>query len=194
VIQITSTGTNQNIEPFPSGRLDAQFRSSARQTRSAIHGSTFALDQVFASRHSTQQTDKTDEQSHSSRDRELLAKKILLVEDETIVRDVVTRMLKALGFTPLVADNARHALSLLEQGNIDLLLSDVIMPDMRGPELFSAAREEFPTLDALFVSGYSEDVLSEVPVHETGVGFLSKPFTLQQLRDALAQLLLRPST
>lgn len=118
-------------------------------------------------------------------------KRILLVEDETVVREVVRRMLESLGYQPLIAANAPEALELLKHEDVDLLLSDVIMPDMRGPELFTSARGDSPELDALFVSGYSEDVLAEVPLHEPGVGFLSKPFTITELGDALAALLTR---
>ena len=120
-----------------------------------------------------------------------LDRQVLLVEDESIVREVVRRMLESLGYKPLIASSAAEALRILASEPVDLLLSDVIMPDMRGPELYASARGNLPALDALFVSGYSEDVLAEVPLHEPGVGFLPKPFTVSELGDALSTLLER---
>ena len=114
---------------------------------------------------------------------------MLLVEDEPGVRDIVSRMLTSVGYDPLVADNAAHALQLLEEEHVDLMLSDVVMPDMRGPELYQRARTVHPNLSVLFMSGYSEEVISEIPGSGNTVGYLSKPFTLGQLRNALAELL-----
>ena len=62
--------------------------------------------------------------------------RLLLVEDEPGVRDIVTQMLDLIGYETIVADNAAHALQLLTSENFDLLISDVVMPDMRGPDLY----------------------------------------------------------
>ncbi len=115
---------------------------------------------------------------------------VLLVEDEHNVRTVVEQMLTGLGFRPLVAENAVHALDIIAQTDIHLLLTDVIMPDMRGPELYQAAQRTQPDLKVLFVSGYAEDVLNKI--EQGQVGFLAKPFTLSQLKTALAQIMLSP--
>jgi|GEM_PF-3100966 len=114
--------------------------------------------------------------------------RILLVEDEASVRDIVGQMLSAIGYDVQVAESAGHGLSLLGQGSIDLLVSDVIMPDMRGPDLYQSALIKQPDLKALFVSGYSEDLTSELTANSENVGYLSKPFTLAQLRSALGKL------
>ncbi|MEM7080305.1 MAG: response regulator [Pseudomonadota bacterium] len=113
--------------------------------------------------------------------------KILFVEDEADVRTVVTQMLEVLGCHVVVAEDCEHALALLREQEIDLLISDVIMPDQRGPDLYQTAKEIKPDLPALFVSGYTEDMLQEVP-QNSSVGFLRKPFSLKQLRAALEKL------
>ena len=97
-------------------------------------------------------------------------------------------MVRALGFDLIVARDAAHALEILEQQRVDLLLSDVIMPDMHGPEIYRMALVNNPQVLALFVSGYTEDMLDEVPLGNRGVAYLSKPFTLQDLRSALSEL------
>jgi len=93
-----------------------------------------------------------------------------------------------------VAENAAHALTLLEEQNVDLLISDVVMPDMRGPEIYSRALKLRSGLSALFVSGYSEEVISEVPTGDNRVGYLSKPFTLRELRSAVDGLITGDAT
>ena len=115
--------------------------------------------------------------------------RILLVEDEPGVRDVVKQMLDALGFDPIVAEDARHALEILRNEDVQLMISDVVMPDMRGPDLYQTALEIRPDLTALFISGYTEDVIREVPTANSKTGYLSKPFTLDQLSQAFNQLL-----
>ena len=115
--------------------------------------------------------------------------KILLVEDEKSVRSLVTQMLMVLDFVPIVAEDAKHALVLLKENQVDLLLTDVVMPDMRGPEIYKQARQSQPELLALFVSGYTDDVLREIPLAEKAVGYLAKPFTITELQTALEQLI-----
>jgi two-component system cell cycle sensor histidine kinase/response regulator CckA len=115
--------------------------------------------------------------------------KILLVEDEAGVRSVVTQMLMVLDFVLIVAEDAKHALVLLEENDVDLLLTDVVMPDIQGPEIYKKARQNQPELLALFVSGYPDDVLSEIPLADKAVGYLTKPFTMAELQTALEQLI-----
>ena len=115
--------------------------------------------------------------------------RLLLVEDEQGVRDVVSQMLKSLGYQLLVAEDGRHALELLKKEHVDLMVTDVIMPDMRGPELYQEALKTKPDLSTLFVSGYSEEVFSSLPREENQIGYLAKPFTVRQLRDAINEIL-----
>ena len=119
---------------------------------------------------------------------------ILLVEDEAMVRAVAERALSRQGYTVLTATNGEEALETLEsceaEGRIvDLLISDVVMPTMDGPTLVGHARERFPDLPILFMSGYAEEQLRSM-ISIDRVGFLPKPFSVQQLgaaaRDALS--------
>ncbi len=114
--------------------------------------------------------------------------RILLVEDEAGVRDVVGRMLSVLGYETVVAQSAEHAIDMLAEKPVDILVSDVVMPDMRGPDLFRAARLIQPSLSALFVSGYTDQIIRESSFGDARVAYMSKPFTMDELGRALAQL------
>jgi len=115
---------------------------------------------------------------------------ILLVEDEDAVRSFSTRALMNKGYEVLGAENGEAALRLLEQEsdkNIDLLVTDVMMPDMDGPTLAQRMRQENPELRIIFISGYTEDRLKE---HMgKGISFLPKPFTLKQLAEKVKEAL-----
>jgi len=120
---------------------------------------------------------------------------ILLVEDEAMVRAVAERALTRQGYQVLTATNGEEALELLEANGkegqtIDLLISDVVMPMMDGPTLVGHARERFPDLPILFMSGYAEEQLRQ-SISIEHVSFLPKPFSVQQLceaaRDTVAQ-------
>ncbi|WP_174280013.1 response regulator, partial [Sphingomonas bacterium] len=115
---------------------------------------------------------------------------VLLVEDEAMVRAVAERALTRQGYHVLTADNGEAALDMLTQhGRPDLLISDVVMPTMDGPTMVRHARERYPGLPVLFMSGYAEEQLRR-SIDLNHVQFLAKPFSVQQLaeaaRDALA--------
>ena len=115
---------------------------------------------------------------------------VLVVEDEDMVRAVAERALARHGYTVLTAENGEVALELLAGGaRPDLLVSDVVMPAMDGPTMARRARERFPDLPILFMSGYAEEQLRR-SIDLDEVAFLPKPFSVQQLaeaaRDALA--------
>jgi two-component system cell cycle sensor histidine kinase/response regulator CckA len=114
---------------------------------------------------------------------------ILLVEDEAMVRAVAERALTRQGYTVQTANNGEEALELLEDGTVpDLLISDVVMPMMDGPTLVRAAREKFPDLKILFMSGYAEEQLRN-SIDIDRVSFLPKPFSVQQLGQAARDVL-----
>ena len=77
---------------------------------------------------------------------------------------------------------------MLDERNIEVLVTDVVMPDLRGPELYALALKRRPDLRVLFMSGYSESSLVDVPEDSAGVRYLSKPFTLPALEGALYEL------
>lgn len=122
------------------------------------------------------------------------AETILLVEDEPTVRGLATRILLHGGYRVLAAPNgpAALAMSQYEMGTIDLLLSDVVMPQMNGKELYQKLQLDRPSLKAVFMSGYTSAVIAHHGVIEEGTNFLKKPFTaaglLETIRMALDQL------
>ncbi len=108
---------------------------------------------------------------------------ILLVEDEPMLLEMTTTMLELLGFTVLPASSPTEALALLERtgGVIDLLMTDVVMPDMNGRELARRMQALRPDLKCLFMSGYTANVIAHHGVLDKGVHFLQKPFTRRDL-------------
>ena len=112
---------------------------------------------------------------------------ILLVEDEDPVRAVNSRALSARGYTVLEAASGAEAMRIVEDGanTIDLVVSDVVMPEMDGPTLLREIRKHQPGLKVIFVSGYAEDAFRKnLPEGET-FNFLAKPFSLKQLVETV---------
>jgi two-component system cell cycle sensor histidine kinase/response regulator CckA len=111
---------------------------------------------------------------------------ILLVEDEPDVRSLNTRALTQRGYKVLSAANGREAIEVFEgqNGAIDLVVSDVMMPEMDGPTLAKELRARNPALKIIFVSGYAEDALDK---ELTDTTFLSKPLSLKQLVAAVKE-------
>jgi two-component system cell cycle sensor histidine kinase/response regulator CckA len=116
---------------------------------------------------------------------------ILLVEDEDPVRMFAARALKNKGYRVLEAAGGALALELLEKHGqpIDLVITDVIMPQMDGPTLAAKVRERQPEVKLLFMSGYTEDQFRQHLHMEGNVHFLSKPFTLKQLAGKVKDVL-----
>lgn len=112
---------------------------------------------------------------------------VLLVEDEAPVRSFATRALKMRGFTVLEAASGEEALELLEteRPGIDVFVSDVIMPGMDGPTWVRQARETYPEVPVIFVSGYAEDSFSDEQARIDNSSFLPKPFSLSDLTEAV---------
>src|SRR5579859_5876844 len=109
---------------------------------------------------------------------------ILLVEDEEGLRALNARGLASRGYTVLQASNGVEAMEVLEkvEGKIDLVVSDVVMPEMDGPTLLRELRKRRPDLKIIFVSGYAEDAFQKhLPADGQQFDFLAKPFTLKQL-------------
>ena len=108
---------------------------------------------------------------------------VLLVEDEAPVRAFASRALRMRGYTVLEAENAEEALKTLEDPslNVDIFVTDVVMPGMDGPSWVKRALEERPNVKVIFVSGYAEDALSETQLRIPNSVFLPKPFSLGDL-------------
>jgi two-component system cell cycle sensor histidine kinase/response regulator CckA len=116
---------------------------------------------------------------------------ILLVEDEKAVRELVRLILQAEGYTILEADSGGEALSLARrhQGQIDLLMTDVIMPHMNGRELAERLKALYPRLRVLFMSGYTNDTMVRHGVLTAEIKFLPKPFSPVTLASKVREVL-----
>jgi two-component system cell cycle sensor histidine kinase/response regulator CckA len=114
---------------------------------------------------------------------------ILLVEDEEGLRALNARGLISRGYTVLEAGNGVEAIEVLERcgGSVDLVVSDVVMPEMDGPTLLKEMRQRNPELKIIFVSGYAEDAFQKHLPEHGQYAFLPKPFTLKQLVAAVKE-------
>ena len=166
-----------------------------RQTGGYIHvesvvdeGTTFSL---YLPKHEGVDDQKAMEVSSADKKQEDLSgtATILLVEDEDAVRMFSARALANKGYQVLEAINGENALEVVSEfdGTIDLMVTDVIMPEMDGPTLAKEMIKAQPNLPIIFVSGYTEDRFKE----EIGdnAHFLAKPFTLQQLAQKIKEVL-----
>lgn len=116
---------------------------------------------------------------------------VLLVEDEESVRRGGKRMLEARGYTVHEAGSGVEALEILEEldGAVDIVVSDVVMPEMDGPTLLGELRKTWPDLKFIFVSGYAEDAFARNLPADAKFGFLPKPFSLKQLATSVREML-----
>jgi CheY-like chemotaxis protein len=118
---------------------------------------------------------------------------ILLADDEELLRGVAVRILEEAGYRVLVARNGLEALELahLHTGQVDLLLTDVVMPKMGGFELATRLRTRHPQLKILFMSGFSEGGLFPAQGERSGLMFLQKPFSpallLSRIRSMMVE-------
>jgi two-component system cell cycle sensor histidine kinase/response regulator CckA len=114
---------------------------------------------------------------------------ILLVEDEEGLRSLNARGLRSRGYSVIEASNGVEALEALEEKNgaVDLVVSDVVMPEMDGPTLLKTMRGRNPDLKIIFVSGYAEDAFEKSLPENQQFAFLPKPFSLSQLVAAVKE-------
>jgi PAS domain S-box-containing protein len=120
---------------------------------------------------------------------------ILIVEDDAKVRALVQRVLESAGYTVLPATDGQDALSILQRrpGRIHLVLTDIVMPGMSGPELLSRLREEHPGCKGLYMSGYSDKALSPSQFLQSEVPYLQKPFSPGALAQRVREVLDAPA-
>jgi two-component system cell cycle sensor histidine kinase/response regulator CckA len=118
--------------------------------------------------------------------------RVLLVEDEEVVRNFAARALKRQGYKVLEASTGVEALEVMEKnkGKIDLVVSDVVMPEMDGPTLLKELRKTNPDLKIIFVSGYPNDAF-KASLGDEVFAFLPKPFSLPQLAAKVKEELSR---
>ncbi|MBB3452989.1 two-component system cell cycle sensor histidine kinase/response regulator CckA [Rhizobium sp. BK313] len=116
---------------------------------------------------------------------------VLLVEDEEAVRRGGKRMLETRGYTVYEAGSGVEALDIMDEldGQVDVVVSDVVMPEMDGPSLLRELRKKYPDMKFIFVSGYAEDAFARNLPADAKFGFLPKPFSLKQLAVVVRETL-----
>jgi two-component system cell cycle sensor histidine kinase/response regulator CckA len=126
------------------------------------------------------------------RDQEKGSETVLVVEDETAFRHLLREGLQARGYQVLEALNGMDALQVAEQfpGEIRMVVTDVIMPHMSGPELASALRKARPDTEFVYMSGYSYDEVTDDPISDE-LKLMQKPFPIDQLTGRIREILSR---
>ncbi|MBN1968660.1 MAG: PAS domain S-box protein [Candidatus Delongbacteria bacterium] len=116
---------------------------------------------------------------------------ILIVEDEELILDLATQMLEDYGYKILSSTSPFEAIKIVKNydGKIDLLISDVKMPEMNGRDLAKKIMEKVPDLKLLFMSGYTENVIAKHGVLEDGFNFIQKPFSFKNLAEKVHHIL-----
>jgi len=120
---------------------------------------------------------------------------VMIVDDEEVLVGVARRVLTHAGYTTLHATTGAEALEALtrHEGTVDLLVTDVIMPGMSGPELAARAVALRPGLRVLYTSGYTDNAVLREAVHDRKARFLSKPYTTEALRRRVREALGDPT-
>ncbi len=118
---------------------------------------------------------------------------LLVVEDNDLVRGIILSILKKYGYTGMSASSAEEGLEMLQEqkGQVDLLLTDVVLTKMNGLELYQKAKAFLPQLRILFISGYTADVISDKTRIEGDMTILQKPFTTRDLLTHIRSILER---
>ncbi|MCB2187996.1 MAG: PAS domain S-box protein [Deltaproteobacteria bacterium] len=117
--------------------------------------------------------------------------KLLLVEDEQNLRDLISAALTKLGYQVLCAAGPQEAQELVarQAGAIQVMLTDVVMPEMNGRTLYESLAPRQPGMKVIYMSGYTENVIAHQGTLQKGISFIQKPFSLKQLAGKLALLL-----
>jgi two-component system, cell cycle sensor histidine kinase and response regulator CckA len=116
---------------------------------------------------------------------------VLVVENESAIRTLVQMALERHGYRVLAAGSGADALEISNghQGRIDLLITDVVIPDMNGPEIARQLAVSRPNLSTLFMSGYMDDSLTDHGLRAGHVDFIQKPFSPRVLAERVREIL-----
>jgi two-component system cell cycle sensor histidine kinase/response regulator CckA len=150
-------------------------------------GSTF---KIFLPR-ATEEATKVEKQEPQPSNIEHGSETVLVMEDNETVRSLTCGMLEGLGYQVLAADNVGSCIELIGMytGPIHLLLTDVVMPEKNGKELYELLQRDRPELNVLYMSGYAGDVIGHHGILDEGINFLQKPFTLAALSQKVRRAL-----
>jgi PAS domain S-box-containing protein len=115
---------------------------------------------------------------------------VLVIEDETAVRELARSGLEALGYRVVVAPDGEEGWRLAQRlgGEIDVVVSDVVLPGISGPDVVERIRELIPGVRVLLMSGYTDDLIARKGALEAGTPFLQKPFTAGRLAERIRQV------
>jgi PAS domain S-box-containing protein len=151
------------------------------------HGTTF---NIYFPRHATKTTTTKFKRAEVTTDA-LGSETILLVEDEPAILEITKMMLEQLGYTVLPATAPSAAIRVAEEhaGEIHLLITDVVMPEMNGRDLARNLLDPYPDLKCLFMSGYTANIISHQGVLDEGVNFIQKPFLIKDLAEKVRSIL-----
>lgn len=116
---------------------------------------------------------------------------VLLVEDEPMILEIAETLLKRMGFSVITADNPKDALNLAHanSGLVDILMTDIIMPEMNGRDLAKNIHFFYPHIKVLFMSGYTADIIDHYGLSQENVHFIEKPFSMNSLSAILQEVL-----
>ena len=115
--------------------------------------------------------------------------RILVVEDDPLVREMTRRALVDAGFEVLSAGNGREALAMADDNHIDAVLTDLAMPEIGGRELAARLRESRPDLPVVFISGYTDEIVTRRGLLDSGMTFLEKPVAPEVLARKMREVL-----
>ncbi len=118
-----------------------------------------------------------------------MAKRILIVDDEDLVRNYVRRALASRGWEISEAGNGAAALELLKQKDFDAVICDLKMPDMRGEEVIKKIRDMLPAMKIIAITGSVSNITTPLVPGVELEGFLIKPFGIDEIRDLMAKVL-----
>ncbi len=148
---------------------------------------------IFLNRYERTSADIKNEEAKKERTKDLTGTgTVLIVEDEEAVRMFSTRALKNKGYNVIEAFSGENAIEVIEAfggDKIDLIISDVVMPGISGPEFVEQISPKFPNIKVVFVSGYGEDAFYQKYGTERKFNFLAKPYSLNQLAERVKELL-----
>ena len=210
VVKVTDTGTGMDektksrvFEPFFTTKKKGKGTGLGMATAYGIlkqHGGTIQVETepgkgtsfiIYIPRCFEAETPVLSSHKHSRTDAALCNASILLVEDELIVRSPISRFLTSKGLRVTEAENGKMALDMVVKnaGKFDLLITDLIMPEMNGKELYEKISSMIPGIRVIYMSGYPDDILVDKGVLDNNVNFLHKPFSMELLWNTIQHAL-----